>query len=317
MLAGTIVLGVAVGDAAAQPYPSKPIRLIIGSAPGGSGDIFGRAFAQRSALGQPIVVENVPGATGGIGLTRAARSPADGYTLTIGTTQNFAVSPNINTKLTYDPIKDFDPIAILAQNFSALVVNSNLPVKTVADLVALAKANPGKLNYASQGNGSTHHLNAEMFRRIAGIDVVHVPYKGSAQALIALLSGKVQFYFFPVFVDASSRAHLESGRLRALGVLLPKRSSLAPHVPTLSEQGYDIVTLTWHVLVAPAGTPGPIVHRLAAEVQRINSLDEMKRMLAAQGSEPNGITPEALKEYIAAEFARYRRIVREVGITTE
>ncbi len=315
ILVGTMVLGAAVRDAAAQAYPAKPIRLIVASAPGGSGDIFGRAFAQRASLGQPVVVENVLGATGTIGLTRAAKSPADGYTLSIGATQSFVVSPNINTKLTYDPIKDFDPIAILGQNFSVLVVSASTPANTVAELVALAKANPGKLNFASQGNGSTHHLVAEMFRRAAAIDVVHVPYKGSAQALLALVTGEVQFYIFPVFVGSSS--YVSSGRLRALAAVTAKRVSVAPDLPTFSELGYDIVAPTWHILVAPAGTPNAVVQRLAAEVHRINALEEMKRVLESQGSEPNSMTPEALKDYLAAEYARYRRIVREAGIQTD
>lgn len=315
IVAITIVLGAAVRDASAQQYPANPIRLIIPSAPGGSGDILGRAFAQRAVLGQPVVVENVPGATSMIGLTRVAKSPPDGYTLSLGATQSFTVNPNINKKLTYDPLKDFDPIAMLGLSFSALVVNAGVPAKSVSELVALAKANPGKLNFASPGNGSTHHLLGELFRRAAGIDVVHVPYKGSAQATVALLAGEVQFFFFPVFVDA--RSHLASGRLRALAVTTAKRSSMAPDVPTMSELGYDIVAPSWHVLVAPAGTPKAVVHRLAAEVHRINSLDEMKRVFASQGSEPNSMTPEALKEYIAAEFARYGQIVRETGVTVE
>lgn len=309
------VAATAVESAAAEDYPVKPIRLIIASAPGGSADIYGRAFAQRAALGQPIVVENVPGGTGVIGLTRAARSPADGYTLSIGATASFAVSPNINTKLGYDPLKDFDPIAILGQSFSALVVNAGVPATSVSQLIALAKANPGKLNFASIGTGSTHHLLGEMFRRLAGINIVHVPYKGNAQALLALLSGEVQLFFFPVFVDAMP--HLASGRLRALGVVMPQRTPLAPEVPTFTELGYDIVAPSWHVLVAPAGTPAPIVQRLAAEVHRISSLEDMKRVFAQLGAEPSELTPEALKEYIAAEYARYRRIVREANISPE
>lgn len=313
ILAAMAVL--ATGELLAQAYPAKPIRLIVASAPGGSGDIFGRSFAQRSALGQPVVVENVPGAAGAVGLARVAKSPADGYTLSLGTTQSFTVSPNVNANLPYDPIKDFDPIAIMGLNFSALVVSSSMPVNTVAELVAMAKANPGKLNFASQGNGSTHHLNGEMFRRAAGIQVTHVPYKGSAQALLALTSGEVHFFIFPVFVG--SQAQVTSGRLRLLAILTEKRSPLAPDVPTMTELGYDIVTPSWHLLVAPAGTPGPIVQRLNAEVQRINSLEEMKRIFASQGSEPSRMTPEELKRYVAAEHARYRRVVREAGIKAE
>lgn len=173
--------------AAAQNYPAKPIRLIVPFAPGGSSDIFARSFAQRANLGQPIVVENVPGATGTIGLIRTARAPADGYTLAMGATSTFVVSPHFNDNIGYDPIKDFEPVAIMAQILAALVVNESLGIRSVKELVALAKANPGKLNYASLGNGSTHHLLGEMLKKSAEIEIVHVPYKGNPQALAALL----------------------------------------------------------------------------------------------------------------------------------
>jgi tripartite-type tricarboxylate transporter receptor subunit TctC len=298
--------------AAAQGYPAKPIRLIVTFPPGGSADIFGRSFAQRASLGQPVVVENVAGATGAIGLGRAARAPADGYTLTMGATSTFVVSPHFNEKLGYDPVADFDPIAILAQILSALVVNQSLKVGSISELVTLARANPGKLNFASLGNGSTHHLLGEMLKKAAGIQMVHVPYKGNPQALAALLAGEVQMFFFP-FLDA--KAHLDSGRLRALGVTYTARSSGAPSVPTLQELGYDIVAPTWHMLVAPVGTPTPILKRLASEVHRVNGLAEMKELLARQGAEPNAMGPDELKKYLLAEFERYRQIVREIGLT--
>ena len=301
--------------ALAQDYPAKPVRLIVPFAAGGSADVFARAFAQRAQLRQPIVVEDVPGASGAVGLARAARSAPDGYTLTTAATSTFAVSPHINAKLPYDPLKDFVPIAIMGQIVSALVVNESVPAKNVNELVALAKSNPGKLNYASLGPGSTHHMLGEMFGRTTGISLVHVPYKGSPQALSALLAGEVQLFFFPAFVDAMG--HLQSGRLRAFGVTGTRRSPAAPDVPTLPELGYDIVAPTWHVLVAPAGTPGPIVRLLAAEVQRVNTQEDMRRLLAQQGADATPMAPEELKNYLAAEYARYGRIIPELGIRAE
>src|SRR3954464_5585524 len=200
----------------AQDYPSKPVRLIV-SFPAGSSDSLGRAFAHYATLGQPVVVENVAGANGAIGMTRLAKSPPDGHTIAIGATTNLAVSPHLNSKLPYDPLKDFAPIALLARVPIVLVVNAAVPASSVDELVALARAHPGKLNYGSIGTGSTTHLLGEMLRRQAGIDVVHVPYKGAAPSVTALLAGDVQFMFFPVFVDA--RAQVRSGALRPLALV--------------------------------------------------------------------------------------------------
>src|SRR6266702_2171637 len=209
----------------AQDYPARPIRLIV-SFPAGSSDVLGRAFAQHATLGQPVVVENVPGANGAIGLTRLAKSAPDGYTLALGATTNLAVSPHLNSKLPYDPLKDFAPIALLAA----------VPARSVAELVTLARAHPGKLNYGSIGTGSTGHLLGEVLRRRAGIDIVHVPYKGAAPGVTALLAGEVQFFFFPVFVDAA--AQVRSGALRPLALVDSRRSPVAPDLPTLPELGY-------------------------------------------------------------------------------
>ena len=312
---GLVMLGAAVCETAAQDYPTKPIRLLVPFAAGGSADILGRIFAQRAALGQPIVVENLPGATGAIGLTRGAQSAPDGYTLSTGATSTFVISPHINSKLTYDPIRDFEPIAVLGTITSVLVVNSNLPARTVSELVTLAKANPGKLNYASLGTGSSHHLGAEQFRRNTGIDIVHVPYKGNPQALNALLAGEVHLFSFPVFVDGIS--HLHSGRLRALAVADSRRSQAAPDIPTFAELGYPIERPAWHILVAPAATPNAIVQRLAAEVQRIFSLDDVKQMIAKIGVESRNMTPEALRKYIADQYASYGRLIQEIGIKVD
>src|SRR4051812_25357161 len=298
----------------AQDYPARPIRLIV-SFPGGSSDVLGRAFAHYAMLGQPVVVENVAGANGAIGMTRLAKSAPDGHTIAIGATTNLAVSPHLNSKLPYDPLKDFAPIALLARVPIVLVVNAAVPASSVDELVALARAHPGKLNYGSIGTGSTGHLLGETLKRAAGIDVVHVPYKGSAPGVTALLAGDVQFMFFPVFVDA--KAQLRSGALRALALVDSRRSSVAPDLPTLPELGYPLEAAAWFALIAPAGTPEAIVQRLAGEVRRVLALEPMRRFLDAHGIEAGDLGPEAVGAYIAAEHARYGRMVRDTGVKVE
>jgi len=298
----------------AQDYPAKPIRLIV-SFPAGTSDVLGRAFAQYATLGQPLVVENVSGANGAIGLTRVAKSAPDGYTIALGATTNLAVSPHLNSKLPYDPLKDFEPIALFASVPIVLVVNAAVPARSVDELVAFARAHPGKLNYGSIGTGSTGHLLGEMLRRQAGIDVVHVPYKGIALGITALLAGDVQFFFFPVFVDAA--AQVRSGALRPLALVDSRRSPAAPDLPTLPELGYPLEASAWFALIAPAGTPEAIVQRLAREVRRVLSLDAMKRFLEGRGIEAGDLGPEELKAYIASEHARYGRMVRETGVRVE
>ena len=301
-------------DLRAQDYPARPIRLIV-SFPAGTSDVLGRAFAHHATLGQPIVVENIAGANGAIGLTRLAKSAPDGHTIGLGATTNLAVGPNLNSRLLYDPLKDFAPIALVARVPIVLVVSSAVPARSVAELVTFARAHPGKLNYGSIGTGSTQHLLGEMLRRLAGIDVVHVPYKGAAPGVTALLAGEVQFFFFPVFVDA--RAHVDSGALRPLAVVGSRRTPIAPDLPTLAELGYPLEAAAWWALIAPAGTPEPIVQRLVREVRRVLSLEAMRRFLDKQGIEAGDLGPEALKAYIASEHARYGRMVRETGVQIE
>ena len=313
LLAALALASLAAG-AAAQDYPTKPIHLIV-SFPGGSSDVLGRAFAQYTTLGQPLVVENVSGANGAIGMTRLARSAPDGYTIAVGATTNLAIGPHLNSHLPYDPLKDFAPIALLARVPIVLVVSSAVPAKSVDELVALARAHPGKLNYGSIGTGSTTHLLGEMLRRSAGIDVVHVPYKGIQQGVAALLSGDVQFMFFPVFVDAA--AHVRSGALRPLALVDSRRSPVAPDLPTLPELGYPLEAAAWFALIAPAGTPDPLVQRLAKEVRRVLALEPMKRFLDNHGMEAGDLGPEEVKAYIASEHARYGRMVRETGVHVE
>ena len=298
----------------AQDYPAKPIRLIV-SFPAGSSDVLGRAFAQYATLGQPLVVENVSGANGAIGLTRVAKSAPDGYTIALGATTNLAVSPHLNSHLPYDPLKDFEPIALFARVPIVLVVNAAVPARSVDELVAFARAHPGKLNYGSIGIGSTGHLLGEMLRRQAGIDAVHVPYKGIALGITGLLAGDVHYFFFPVFVDAA--AQVRSGALRPLALVDSRRSPVAPDLPTLPELGYPLEAAAWFALIAPAGTPEAIVQRLAREVRRVLSLDAMKRFLEGRGIEAGDLGPEELKAYIASEHARYGRMVRETGVRVE
>jgi len=303
-----------ISDLAAQDYPAKPIRLIV-SFPAGSSDVLGRAFAEYATLGQPLVVENVSGANGAIGLGRLAKSAPDGYTIALGATTNLAVSPHLNSHLPYDPLKDFAPIALFARVPVVLVVSAAVPARSVDELVAFARAHPGKLNYGSIGTGSTGHLLGEMLRRQAGIDVVHVPYKGIALGITALLAGDVQYFFFPVFVDAAGQ--VRSGALRPLALVDSRRSPVAPDLPTLPELGYPLEAAAWFALIAPAGTPEAIVQRLAREVRRVLSLDAMKRFLEARGIEAGDLGPEELKAYIASEHARYGRMVRETGVRVE
>jgi len=313
LLAALALASLAAG-AAAQDYPTKPIHLIV-SFPGGSSDVLGRAFAQYTTLGQPLVVENVSGANGAIGMTRLARSAPDGYTIAVGATTNLAIGPHLNSHLPYDPLKDFAPIALLARVPIVLVVSSAVPAKSVDELVALARAHPGKLNYGSIGTGSTGHLLGEMLRRLARIDIVHVPYKGAAPGVNALLAGDVQLFFFPVFVDAA--AQVRSGALRPLALVQSSRSPVAPDLPTLPELGYPLEAAAWFALIAPAGTPEAIVQRLDREVKRVLALEPMRRFLDDHGIEAGDLGPEALKAYIASEHARYGRMVRETGVHVE
>jgi len=309
-----LILGAALSaPSPAQEYPAKPVRLIV-PFPGGTTDILARAFAARAALGQPVVVENVPGASGAIGLGRAARSAPDGYTLSIGATATFAVSPHFNPNLPYDPLRDFAPIALLGRLPIVLVVNANVPAGSVGELVGLAKQRPGELNYATVSPGSTGHLLGEMFRRAAGIEIVHVPYKGGGPAMAGLLGGEVQLYFASL-VEAIP--HVRSGKLRALGVADARRAPAIPSVPTLPEVGYALEAPVWFGLVAPAGTPRPIVDRLAAEVERINALEETRKVLDGQGAEPGDLGPGAFGALIAAEYAKFGRVIRETGIKAE
>jgi tripartite-type tricarboxylate transporter receptor subunit TctC len=299
--------------ACAEAYPVKPIHLVVPFPPGGSLDVVARAIGQKltEAWGQPVIIDNRPGAGGNIGADFVAKSSPDGYTILEGALSTHAVNVTLYGKLPYDPIKDFAPITLVAVTPNVLVINPSLPVNSVAQLIAYAKANPDKLSFGSGSNGSAGHLAGELFKREAGVDMLHVPYKGGAPALQALLAGDTQLMFDNL---ANSTPQLKAGKLKALAVTTAKRSALAPDLPTLSETGlpgFDIYT--WWGFLAPAGTPKEIVAKWNTEVTRILNTPEMRAFFAQQGAEASPTTPEQFSALIRSEIPKYAKIVRESG----
>jgi tripartite-type tricarboxylate transporter receptor subunit TctC len=292
-------------------YPLKPIRLIILSTPASGPDIVGRLIGARltESWGQQVVIDPRPGASGIIGAELAARAAPDGYTLAIATTQAAIVSVMFD-KLNFDLVKDFAPISLMASTPFLLVVNPGMPVKTIADFVALAKGKPGDLRYGSGGSGSPPHLSAELFKHMAGIDVQHVPYKGVTPALTDTIAGQVHM---TISVVPAALAHMRSGRVRALGITSAKRSEVVPDVPAIGETipGYEYIG--WYTLLAPAKTPVAIVNRLNAEVVSALKTSTVREKLADLGAEPIGSTVKEVTEFIPAQMARLRELVRLSG----
>jgi tripartite-type tricarboxylate transporter receptor subunit TctC len=323
--AGAAVLAVAATYApaaraadrkAANSYPDHPIRLVVPFPPGGGNDTLGRLVAQRlsTTLGQTVVVENRAGALGNLGTEQVARAKPDGYTLTLGFVANFAMTPSLS-KTGYDQNKDFAPISMVAQGFQILVVNPQLPVKNVAELIALAKAKPGELNYASGGNGSPLHLVAELFKMQTGTDIQHVPYKGSAPAAAAVISGETQMVFGGV---VSTLPFVPTGRRRALAVTSPSRIAAAPDVPTLNELGYPgIEASSWYGLFAPAGTPPAIVAKLNQEMVKLAKDPDYREQLNKQGQEAMSSTPEELARYVRSESEKWGRVIKTANIKAD
>src|SRR5438067_6528187 len=303
--------------AQAQSFPAKPIHLIVPFPPGGGNDTVARAIAQELGpdLGQPMVIDNRPGAGGSVGAELAAKAPPDGYTLFLAGVGSHAVNPNLHAHLPYGPVKDFAPITLVATAPSVLVVNPAVPARTVAEFTAYARAHPGKLNYASNGNGSAAQLAAAMYESMAGVKMVHVPYKGIAPALTDLLSGEVQLMFGTVVALVP---HIQSGKLRALAVTSRKRSPLLPDVPSLAESGLpDYEAGSWYGVMAPAGTPGEIVERLHGAIARALKQPDVAKRLAAEGAIVIGSTPKAFGAHLKAELARVGKVVRAAGIRIE
>jgi tripartite-type tricarboxylate transporter receptor subunit TctC len=307
---------VPVLPALAQDYPAHPIRLVVPYPPGGGNDTLGRLIAQRLsiALGQQVFVENKPGAGGNLGTEQVAHAKPDGYTLTLGFVANLAMTPHLG-KVNYDPIKDFEPISMVAQSYQILVVNPAFPAKSVPELVAMAKAKPGALNFASGGNGSPLHLVAELFKISAGIDMVHIPYKGSNPAAAAVIAGETQMVFGGV---VSSLSFIRSGHLRALAVTSPRRIEALPDIPTLIELGYSgVEASSWYGLFAPAGTPAPIIQRLNREMVALGRNPEHREQLSRQGQEAVYSTPEELGKYVKSESAKWARVIKTAHIEAD
>jgi tripartite-type tricarboxylate transporter receptor subunit TctC len=307
----------AATSALAQGYPGKPLRILIAQAPGSATDVISRVVANRlsEALGQPIVIEAKPGAGGVLGTEAAARSAPDGYTLFMGNNSTHGSNPALYAKLPYDAVNDFAPISMVASVPYVLVVNPAMPVSTVGELIAMAKSQPGRINYASAGNGSTHHFCGELLKSMAGIDLVHVPYKGSPPGVAAVVAGEVGLMFANL-TDIGGQ--LKAGRLKPLAVTSTTRASQLPETPTLSEAGLPgFEILSWFALLAPAGTPAPIISRLHAETAKVLARDDIKSTLGAQGLNVASSTPEALAAHIKSEIAKFTRIAKAAGLKAE
>ncbi|HET7198583.1 MAG TPA: tripartite tricarboxylate transporter substrate binding protein [Burkholderiales bacterium] len=298
--------------AAAQSYPARPVHLIVGFTPGGGVDINARLLSAKlgELLGQQFVVENRPGAGTNIANEYVARSAPDGYTL-LFTSPAVAINMSLYRHPPYDALRDFAGVSVFSESTNLLVVPDRLPARSASELVAMAKAKPGSLNYASAGQGTTQHLAGELFKLRTGTDIVHVPYKGSSPAMTALLSGEVQLSFInPV----AAGPHVKSGRLRALAVAGAKRSALFPDVPTLKEAGFPGVEVAlWYGLLAPRATPRRIVETLAAAVAKATRDEEVRKRLAADGAEPVGNTPEQFDAQLREDLAKYGEVVRVSG----
>jgi len=306
--------GASAAALAQAAYPEHPVRIIVPFPAGGPADALARIVGDKLAqsLGKPFIVENKAGAGGNIGMEQGARAAPDGYTLTLAPVGNLTVAPALYSKLPYDPAKDFAPITVLASVPNVLIVNPSVPAKSVAELVALAKAKPGSLNYASPGNGSIPHLAAELFKRMAGVDIVHIPFNGVAPASNAVLAGDVQMFF------AQSSAALpqwRAGRVVALGVATLNRIAAAPDLPTIAEQGFpDFEATSWYALVAPTGTPAAIVERLHGEIVKALREPDVREKIAGLGAEPVGNTPAEFAAMQRAETIRWTRVAKEANI---
>jgi len=312
-----VLCGGSVAFPAESIYPSRPIRFIVPFPPGTTTDVVARLVAQRGGdrLGQPIVVDNRSGASGTIGVEMAARAAPDGYTWGLGTTTTHALAYILSPKLGYDPVRDFAPVALLGDSPYFLTTNPALPASSMKEFIAYARANPGKLHYASVGNFSVGHLSGELLKKAAGIDMVHVPYKGSTLALIDLLAGRIQLNISTI---AASLPQVKAGKLRALAVTSQKRVSALPQTPTVAESGFPGYQASlWVGLFVPARTPGTVVGLLNRELNSVLGSAEMRELLADQAFEPGALAPEALTRLIREDTARWRKVISEAGLKPE
>lgn len=311
------VLLFAAGAASAQPFPSKPMRMLVGFAPGGANDILARIVSQKLAEGlrQPVVVENRPGNAGLIAAELLAKAPADGHTLMLGSTGTQTIAPHLSPKMPFDPLNALAPVSLVGMAPSALVVNAAVPAQSVQELIKLAKSKPGKLSYASSGNGTTLHLGGELFKQMAGVDLLHVPYKGNVPALNDLLGAQVDMMFsaLPPLLPLA-----RAGKLRVLGVAALERHRSAPEVPTIAEQGLPgYVMGTWYGVFTTAGSPAEAVERVGAEVHKALEDPKVRETIAAQGADAVSSRPAEFSRFFRDEFARWGKVVKEAGIKAE
>lgn len=304
----------ASGTSVAQSYPTKPIRIVVVSTPSGSVDTLARTVGPKLAerWGQQVLVDNRPGAGGAIAAEIVAKSPPDGYTLIMGTVASFATNVSLRKSLPYDPVKDFSPISLVATQNLMLLIHPSVPAKSVRELTAIAKKQPGVLSFASAGNGTGGHLSGELYKMLAGVDLLHVPYKGVQPALIDVVSGQVSMTFASII---SAMPQVKNNRLRPLAVTGGQRSPAAKELPTMIEagvKGYE--SATWYGLLAPAGTPADIVSKLNTEVVAILKSPEMNDRLSKEGADPVGNTPAEFARHIQVEIEKWRKVIRAAGI---
>ena len=308
------VLAAIASSAFAQAYPTRPVRMIVPFTPGGSTDIYARALSPKlgDALGQQVVVDNRAGAGGALGAELAAKSPPDGYTLWIGQTANLAIGPALRKKSPYDPVRDFAPITMVQRATSVLIVSAGSPLKSMKDLIALAKKQPGAVTYGSAGVGTAGHINGFLIGKVAGVDLLHVPYKGASPAMLDLQAGRITLMATSI---GSSAGMIKQGKIRALGTTGAKRARALPDVATVAEQGltgYDIAT--WHGILAPAKTPAPIIARLNKELVAILNLPDTQEKLSTEGGEPMPTTPDEAAAFIRSEVAKWSKLLKDANI---
>lgn len=317
VLAVTMLVSTSMQPVLAQDYPEKTIRIIVPYPAGGTADMLARTIGQKMAesLGRQVLIDNRAGAGGNIGADLAARAAPDGYTLLMGTVATHAINPNLYSKMPYDVVRDFAPIVLVATLPNLLVVNPLVPARNVKELIALAKSKPGELAYASAGNGTSQHLSGELFKKMTGVDMIHVPYKGNAPAVTDLVGGQVQVMFDNIPV---SLQQVRAGKLRALAVTGPRRSPVLPDLPTLSEAGLPGFSIaSWFALFAPAGTPAKILLRLNQEAVKAIVSQQLRQQWLNQGIEPAGGTPEQLAAFQRIEGPKWAKIVRDSGARVE
>ncbi|MFZ9260795.1 MAG: tripartite tricarboxylate transporter substrate binding protein, partial [Limnohabitans sp.] len=295
-------------------YPNKPLRLVVTFPTGGAPDILARLFSEKAQLGQPVVVDNKPGAGGNIGADIVARSPNDGYTLVMGTVGTHAINGSLYEKIPYDMVKQFAPVSLIASAPNLLVVNNDLPVKTVPELITYMKANPNKLSFGSPGIGTSVHVSGELFKSLTGTQMTHAPYKGRQYAIPDLMGGSIQLMFDNM---PSALPMAREGKIRAIAVTTAKRSNAAPEIPTVAESVPGFEATTWFALFAPANTPRPVIDRLHAEVQRVYRLPEVQERLKTLGLEAVLSSPEELARYQASEIAKWAKVVKDSGARAE